>query len=139
MAQIQAYLFFKGNCREAMTFYKQCLGGELTMQRVGESPMAEHMPAEMHNSVLHSQLVADGFVLHGSDLMGEGQTVQSGSVKLLLECKSEEEVRTLYASLSSGGHGGHALEETFWGAIFGDVTDKFGTSWMFNFTKSQNA
>ena len=71
MAQIQAYVFFKSNCREAMTFYKQCLGGELLMQTVGESPMAEHMPAEMHNDVLHSQLVADGFVLQGSDLMGE--------------------------------------------------------------------
>ena len=40
MAQLNAYLRFNGKCREAMTFYQACLGGELTIQTVGESPMA---------------------------------------------------------------------------------------------------
>ena len=45
--QIQSYLTFNGNCREAMNFYKQCLGGELWFQTVGESPLSEHMPPQM--------------------------------------------------------------------------------------------
>ncbi|HCI78488.1 MAG TPA: VOC family protein [Ktedonobacter sp.] len=137
MAQIQAYLHFNGNCREAMTFYKECLGGELSMQTVGDSPTAGQMPAEMHNSIMHAQLANDGFLLLASDLMGP-QTANGSNVSLLLECKSEEEIRTLYANLAAGGQGGHALENTFWGAIFGDVTDKFGFNWMFNYTKGQN-
>ncbi len=44
MSTINSYLRFNGNCSEAMTFYKDCLGGELTMQKVGESPMAGNMP-----------------------------------------------------------------------------------------------
>jgi PhnB protein len=46
MTQLNAYLHFNGNCREAMTFYQACLGGELKMQAVGESPMAGQMPPE---------------------------------------------------------------------------------------------
>jgi PhnB protein len=50
MAQINSYLTFSGNCREAMTFYKECLGGELAFQTVGESPLSDQMPKQMHSS-----------------------------------------------------------------------------------------
>jgi PhnB protein len=56
MAQMNAYLHFNGNCREAMTFYKECLGGELNMQAVGESPMAAQMPPQIHTNILHASL-----------------------------------------------------------------------------------
>lgn len=54
MTQINSYLTFNGNCREAMTFYQECLGGELFMQTIGESPMAEQMPLPMKESILHA-------------------------------------------------------------------------------------
>ncbi len=50
-----------------MTFYKDCLGGELTMQAVGESPMADQVPPEMHKHILHASLIQDGFTLLGSE------------------------------------------------------------------------
>ena len=56
MTQINSYLTFNGNCREAMTFYQECLGGELFMQTIGESPMAEQMPLPMKESILHATL-----------------------------------------------------------------------------------
>jgi PhnB protein len=40
MTQINSYLTFNGNCQEAMIFYQKCLGGELTFQTVGESPLS---------------------------------------------------------------------------------------------------
>ena len=54
MIQINAYAGFNGNCHEAMTFYKECLGGELTMQVIGESPIAGQFPAAMQDKILHS-------------------------------------------------------------------------------------
>ena len=54
--QIQSYLTFNGNCREAMNFYQRCLGGELAFQTVGESPLSDHMPAQMKDCILHSTL-----------------------------------------------------------------------------------
>jgi PhnB protein len=71
MTQINAYLGFNGNCREAMTFYKECLGGELTLQTVAGTPMAEHMPAEAGQTILHSCLTRGGLVLMATD-MGRG-------------------------------------------------------------------
>jgi PhnB protein len=64
MAQLNPYLNFDGNCREAMNFYKDCLGGELSIQKVSESPMmADQMPSQMRDSVLHSSLTSDNIIL----------------------------------------------------------------------------
>ncbi len=71
MAKINSYLTFNGNCRDAMTFYKDCLGGELSFQTIGESPLAEKMPPQMKECILHSMLITDGFVIMGSDMTHE--------------------------------------------------------------------
>ena len=47
MAQINPYLSFEGNCVEVMNFYNDCLGGELTIQLVKDSPVANQVPATM--------------------------------------------------------------------------------------------
>src|SRR5690349_13349663 len=67
MAQLNPYIFFSGNCRDAMTFYQSCLGGELNIQTVGESPAAAQMPAEAHNGVIHSMLQGGGVTIMASD------------------------------------------------------------------------
>ena len=137
MTQIQSYLTFNGNCREAMTFYKECLGGELFLQTIGESPMAEKMPKKMKDCILHSALTKEGLVLMGSDMVPESGLKKGNAVSLSLNCSSEEEIRTCYKKLSSGGKADHPLENTFWNAIFGDLTDKFGNHWLLNYDKNQ--
>jgi PhnB protein len=70
MTNISVYLTFDGNCKEAMNFYKEAMGAELTMQTVGESPMADKMPAEKHDKIMHSSLLKDGtLLLMASDMM----------------------------------------------------------------------
>ena len=132
MAHINSYLTFNGNCREAMTFYQQCLGGELLIQTVGELtlPLAEPMPPCMENCIVHSTLVNDSLIITASDMVPEIGLVKGDAVSLLLNCNSEEEARSFYANLSVDGEATHPLENTFWGAIFGDLTDKFGTHWL---------
>jgi len=68
MTQINSYLTFNGNCREAMHFYKDCLGGELNLQTIGQSPMADKMPAQMKEYILHATLIKDAMVLMGSEV-----------------------------------------------------------------------
>lgn len=138
MTRIDAYLHFNGNCREAMTFYKECLGGELSMQVVGESPMSKQMPPAMHENILHSRLVKNDLVLMGSDMMEPGGPVQGNTISLCLDCSSEKEIKTFFANLSAGGEIGHPLKEEFWGATFGELTDRFGINWLFSFDKNQN-
>jgi PhnB protein len=137
MITINSYLTFNGNCREAMTFYKECLGGELLLQTVSESPISKQMPEQMRECILHSMLTSSNFIIMGSDM--SPQTLTKGNaVSLMLTFSNEEETRKVYANLSKGGNTSQPLEVMFWGALFGHLTDKFGNQWMFNFDTNQN-
>jgi PhnB protein len=139
MAAIHAYLTFNGNCREAMTFYKECLGGELHLQTVGESPMAGHMPLRMKAHILHATLTKGGMILMGSDMVSEEGLRKGNTVSMALSLTSEEEIRYCYQKLSQGGKANHPLENTFWGALFGDLTDKYGHHWILNYTRQSHS
>lgn len=130
MAHINSYLTFNGNCREAMSFYQQCLGGELSLQTIGDSPLADKMPEQMKNCILHGTLTKGQLMLMGSDMVGADGLNRGNAVSLMLNLDSEEETRAVYASLSSGGRATHPLEISFWGALFGDLTDKYGNNWL---------
>jgi len=137
MTQINSYLSFNGNCREAMNFYKECLGGELVLQTIGESPLCDKMPPQMKENILHSTLTMDALVLMGTDMLGEKGLVKGTAVSLMLNCSSEEEIKKYYANLSKDGQATHPLEISFWGALFGDLTDKYGNHWLLHFDKNQ--
>lgn len=137
MSRIITYLTFSGNCREAMNFYKQCLGGKLILQTIGASPLADKMPTLMKESILHSTLTKNSLLLTGSDMVGEKGLIKGNAVSLMLNCSSEEEIRTSYSNLSAGGQATHPLEGNFWGALFGDLTDKYGNHWLLHFDKAK--
>jgi PhnB protein len=139
VAKIDSYLTFNGNCKEAMTFYKDCLGGELSFQTIGESPLADKMPQKMKDYILHSTLIKGSIVLLGSDMVSEQGLKKGNAVSLSLSCGSEEEIKIFYAKLSRGGKADHPLENSFWGALFGDLTDKYGNHWLLHFDKNQKS
>jgi PhnB protein len=138
MAQLTPYVFFNGNCREAMAFYEEVLGAELTMQAVGDTPAAEHMPPDARQKIMHAAITRGEpkeAILMASDWMGRGGFVQGNAISLSLHCTSDEEIETLFAGLSSGGAVGQPLADQFWGAKFGTLVDKFGIAWMLNYDK----
>lgn len=137
MATIQSYLTFNGNCREAMAFYQQCLGGELQLQTVGESPLADKLPPQMKDLILHGRLSNGSLVLMGSDMVSEDGLTKGNNVSLMLDCSSEEEIRRYYATLVAGGRATHTLENSFWGALFGDLIDKYGHQWLLHYDSSK--
>jgi PhnB protein len=114
-----------------MTFYKECLGGELTMQSVGESPMAGQMKPDTHTKILHATLAGKGFTIMASDMIGPGGVTKGNMIALALGSGNKEELRTFFGKLSAGGNVTHPLKEEFFGT-YGDLTDKYGVGWMFN-------
>jgi len=92
----------------------------------------------MKESILHATLSKNGLVLMATDMVPENGLTKGNSVSLCLNCSSEDEIKTCYKKLSSGGKADHPLENTFWGALFGDLTDKYGNHWLLNFTKNSN-
>lgn len=128
------YIHFSNNCAEAMSFYQQCLGGELTMMKVGETPMAEQMQG-MEDMVMHSQLVGDGWAVFASDWCAPTERRDGNNFSVMLECTDEASQTQMYDKLSAGGTQSMPLSDTFWGARFGMLKDKFGVDWMLNLTK----
>lgn len=136
MAQLNAYLHFSGDCREAMNFYKACLGGELNLMVVGDSPMAAQMPPAAKNNIMHALLKSGNISIMASDWMAPGSMTKGNNISLSLSCSSNKEADGLYAKLSAGGTASHPLKEEFFG-YYGDLKDKFGITWMVNVEKPQ--
>jgi PhnB protein len=135
MAQLSPYLNFNGNCREAMNFYKDCLGGEVVFQTVGESPeMAAQMPSEMKDSILHSTLICGDITIMASDLNRE-KPLEGNTVHLCINCNNEKELNVFFEKLSSQGEIIDPLADMPWGARYGALTDKYGKHWILNFPK----
>ena len=133
---ISPYLTFDGNAREAMTFYKDALGGELTLMTVKDTNMGSQCMGTDENAIMHSSLIKDSLVLMASDMIGN-RTLQLGNnFAISVNCSSEEEINTFYKNISAGGEIIDPLKIQFWGALFGVVKDKFGMVWMFNFDKN---
>lgn len=131
MKAITPYLNFDGNAREAMTFYAECLGAELSVQSFNESGM----PAEpgTENRVMHARLSKGPLVIMASDTM-PGWTFQQGNnFHITLECESADELQRLYSALGAGGTSTMEPQDTFWGARFAMLIDKYGIGWMFNY------
>ena len=136
--QVSPYFTFNGNCRDAMKFYQQCLGGTLIFQTVGESPLSKKIPKKMKDYILHSTLAKEDFILMGSDMVSNKGLTKGNSISILLNCNSEEDIKTYYTRLSENGEQNHPLKNSFWGALFGELTDKFGHRWILNFYNDEN-
>ena len=124
MAQLNPYLNFDNNCREAMNFYKDCLGGQLVLQTVGEMPaMAAQMPPHMKDHILHSALTSGEIIIMASDLSRE-KRIEGNTVHLCINCKTEDELNSFFSKLSAGGKVTEPLTDMPWGGRFGALTDQ---------------
>lgn len=132
------YLIFNGNCREAMQFYAKCLGAELQMMKFSEGPGAcSSLPKEAHDRIMHARLTKGSAVLMASDNM-PGMAFHPGDNFFVnVDCESVQEIDRYFAAIGENGTVKMPLQETFWAARFGMLTDRFGVNWMFNLGKPQ--
>ena len=135
MASLSPHIAFPGGtCREALSFYQSCLGGELNLMRVGDTAMAEHMPAETQDQIMHGTLTTASFVLMACDALDTRRPFAPGNnIAMLLTCSSDAEINALFARLGEGGTVVDPLADIFTGSKFGSLIDRFGTEWVFSF------
>ena len=129
---LEPYIFFKGNCREAMEFYKTVFGGELEMQTMGEVPADVDMPRKEATKdwIMHASLKGGAINLMASD--GQNASPKAAKIELSLGGTDEDQMRKMFDALSEGGKVTKPLEKEFWGDIFGMLTDRYGVDWMMN-------
>jgi PhnB protein len=130
MKAFQVYLNFDGNCREAMTFYQRALDAELEIQSFGDVQMEG--PPGSENRIMHARLSKGGNVVMASDTMPGMQFTQGNNFHINIDCDSTEELERYFSALGDGGKVTMEPQDTFWGARFGMLVDRFGVGWMFN-------
>lgn len=138
MTTINPYLTFNGNCLEAFEFYKSIFGGEFPYAgKFGEMPPNPDypIPDELKDKIMHISLpISKETVLMGSDsseAFGHASII-GNNITLSVNTESVDEVNRIYNALIEGGEVKMPLAKTFWGAWFGQLTDKFGINWMVN-------
>ncbi|HSG41418.1 MAG TPA: VOC family protein [Thermoanaerobaculia bacterium] len=129
--QFIPYLNFDGQCEEAFRFYERCLGGKLEITTHGDSPIAEHVPPEWHQRIMHARLTVGDAVLMASDSQ-PGEHVNPQGMYVALQIDDPAEAERIFQALAENGTVLMALEETFWADRFGMLVDRFGIQWMIN-------
>lgn len=137
MSKLTPYLGFDGQAAEAMRFYEKALGGKIEMTLTyGESPMAEQVPAEHRQRVMHSalSLPGGGQLFAGDSPPGAPGAGPSGfnGIGLALEYDDVAAGEVVFKALAEGGSVSMPMAPSFWVERFGMLTDRYGVRWMVN-------
>jgi PhnB protein len=137
VTKLTPYLGFDGNCAEAMRFYEKALGGKMEMALTyGESPMAEQIPVEHRQRIMHSALsLPGGGQLFAADKQpGAAGAEPAGfnGIGLTLEYADVAAGEAAFNALAEGGSVSMPMAPSFWVERFGMLTDRFGVGWMVN-------
>jgi PhnB protein len=131
--RLNPYVNFRGQTREAMTFYQRVLDGELRMSTF-EDFGASQDPSE-RNLIMHAQLEGgDGDLwLMGADVP-ERMPFQPGTNASSISLSGDDEAKLTryFEALSEGGEITEPLKKAPWGDSFGMLRDRFGVSWLVN-------
>ena len=135
--QINPYLNFNGNCREAFDLYARVLGGKIEfVQTFGESPMGAETPPDKRDHIIHESLkIGDAWIM-GSDAPTEHFQPAQGT-QIAIHTDDAAQADRIFAGLADGGQVIMPIAETFWAERFGMLVDKFGIPWMVNFGGSK--
>ena len=138
---VQPYLFFDGQCEEALAFYRRALGAEdVMMMRWKDMPDQAACPPDPANAdkIMHAQFRIGGTEVMASDGNCQGQPKFEG-FSLSLTVRDEAEAERLFNALADGGQVRMPLSQTFFSPRFGMVTDRFGVSWMVHVASAESA
>ncbi len=129
--KLTPYIYFSGIAREALDFYKSALNGEIQqLGTYGESPMPGD--EDYKDKVMHARLAFDENIIMVSDVFKGQQVTTGGNIQLSIEIDDVNKMNEVFKKMAEGGKVTMELQDTFWGARFGMLQDKFGVSWMFN-------
>ena len=137
MLGVEPYIAFKGNCEEAINFYKDRMNGEIIfMQRYGESPMKGKGPDD--KIMLCSLKIGDSKIMACDNVFEENPTTIGNNISLAIGSDNVADAEAMFERMSDGGTVCMPMQQTFWAERFGMLTDKFGINWMFNCDKPHN-
>ena len=141
MLRCMPFILFDGNCAEAMTFYQKCLGGELTLTQLGDTPMKDQFPVEKHKRIINAHLKSGAVEFSATDWMASParEPKQGNTFSIFVIGGGYDELKTVFEKLAEGA----IKDERFieiknmpFGS-YGQFTDKYNVSWIFKGDKKE--
>ncbi len=134
------FLLFDGNCAEAMTFYHQCLGGELTLTKLADTPMKDQFPKEKHSRMINANLVSGNIEISATDWMAspEYEPIQGNTCALFVIGGAYEDLKPVFDKLAQGAEKDRfqELHDMPFGT-YGQFYDRYGVQWIFKGDKRE--
>jgi PhnB protein len=134
MLRVTPFLLFDGNCAEAMTFYHECLGGELTLLKLGDTPMKANFPPEKYERIINAYLKSGEIEISATDWMAspEFDAVQGNTYAIYVTGETADELKPVFDKLKGGGNTTRLqeLREMPFGT-YGQMYDRYGVQWIF--------
>jgi PhnB protein len=134
MMNLIPFLLFDGNCAEAMKFYQSCLGGELSITKVADTPMKDHLSLEQHQKLAHARLKSGAIEFSATDWLHPTRTPKQGNtVAMYINGGKYEELRVIFDRLAAGADKAllDDLRDLPFGT-YGHLADKYGVHWFFS-------
>lgn len=117
-----------------MAFYHKCFGGELTLTKLGDSPMKDMLPPEKHERIINAHLKSGDIEISATDWMAspDFDPIQGNMSAIFVVGKTREELSAVFEKLRDGDNNERLqeLHELPFG-IYGQLYDKFGVQWIF--------
>jgi PhnB protein len=130
---LSPHLSFAGQCEAAFNLYVELFGGELMMLAYRDTPMAQEVPPEWREKIVHATLSFNGCTLAGSDVQPEHYRRPQG-FSVLVDVEGVENANRVFRVLAEGGSVELSMQQTFWSPAFGVLVDRFGIPWEINGT-----
>ena len=134
MLRCTPFLLFDGNCAEAMTFYHQCLGGELTLTRLGDTPMKDQFPPEKHHLIINARLPSGDLDISATDWMASPtfNPLQGNTYAIFVIGEGYDELKAVFDKLAEGAEQARfqELHDLPFGT-YGQFYDQYGVQWIF--------
>ena len=133
MLHLTPFVLFEGNCAEAMQFYHACLGGDLTLIRLGDTPMKDGFPPGQHSKITYAHLKSDKIEFSATDWLHPTQIPKQGNtIALYLTGDQPVELRAIFDSLAEGAKKEFFVDlQAMPFGLYGHFTDRFGVGWFF--------
>jgi PhnB protein len=131
--KVNPYLLFNGTAAKAIELYQSALGAKTeAMMRYGDGRGCDKLPAEQRDYVMHAMLRIGNDVLMFSDCPPDRAATPGTHVQIALDYTDLAAMERAFAAMSEGGKVETPIQDMFWGAKWGSLTDRYGIHWMFN-------
>jgi PhnB protein len=130
--KLTPFLLFEGNCAEAMQFYQSCLGGDLSLTKLGDTPMKPQFPEEQHQKITNAILKSGPREVTATDwLHPTRRPLQGNTTALYITGEGCDELSPIFEKLRSGDPKLLVELRRMPFGIYGRLTDRYGVEWFF--------